>query len=425
MYGLPMVDNYRIQHSYFVDESNPQYKGDWNRPHSIARVFTPADTTIQTPNSDTPYTMLGADLRAEPLVLTVPPIEAGRYFSLQFVDGYTHDYAYVGSRSTGNGGGRFLLAGPSWDGEKPEGIDEIIRSDTDFSLVIYRTQLFDAADIDNVTKIQAGYTVEPLSAHENRPAAPVSAMDFIAPLTPDEQRTSPKFFEILNFVLTTAPVLPDEEDVRQRFASIGVGPAGEFTAATLSGDTLRAVQDGMADAWAELATFKKEKLNTGEVTSGQLFGTHAELGDNYLYRMAGAVLGIYGNVAAEAMYPVIATDSTGAPLTGADSYTLRFAPGELPPVNSFWSLTMYQMPESLLVANPIDRYLINSPMLPNLITGPDGGITIAVQQQSPGPDLEANWLPAPAGPFQLILRLYWPKDEALNSTWKAPRALKN
>ncbi|WP_396898897.1 DUF1254 domain-containing protein [Mycolicibacterium sp.] len=424
-YGFPMVDNYRIQHSYFVDKANPQYKGDWNQTHSIARVFTPADTTIQTPNSDTPYTMLGADLRAEPLVLTVPPIDAGRYYSLQFVDGYTYDYAYVGSRTTGNGGGKYLLAGPGWTGGKPAGVSEVIRSDTDFSLVIYRTQLFDPADIDNVKKIQDGYTIEPLSAFERKPAATAPPMDFVAPLTPDEQKTSPKFFQILNFVLKSAPVLPDEKALRDRFATIGIGPDGDFDPDAMSKENLQAVQDGMADAWAELTTFQKDKLNTGQVTSGQLFGTHAQLKNNYLYRMAGSVLGIYGNVAQEAMYPVIATDSAGAPLTGAASYTLRFPPGQLPPVNSFWSITMYKMPQSLLVANPINRYLINSPMLPDLIHDPDGGITIHVQNQSPGPDKEANWLPAPDGPFQMILRLYWPKEEALNGSWKAPQAVRS
>lgn len=292
-----MVDNYRIQHSYFVDKNTPQYKGDWNQTHSIARVFTPDDTTIQTLNSDTPYTMLGADLRAEPLVLSVPPIDAGRYFSLQFVDGYTYDYAYVGSRTTGNGGGKYLLAGPNWTGDKPDGINEVIRSDTDFSLGIYRTQLFAPADIDNVKKIQAGYTVEPLSAFEQKPPVTAPPMDFVTPLTPDEQKTSPKFFQILNFVLKTAPVLPDETQLRDRFATIGIGPDGNFNPDTMSTETRQAVQDGMADAWAELNTFKQDKLNTGQGTSGQLFGTHAELKDNYLYRMAGAVLGIYGNVA--------------------------------------------------------------------------------------------------------------------------------
>lgn len=425
VYGFPVVDSYRIQHAYFVDKANPQYQGDWNQTHSIARVFTPEDTTIQTPNSDTPYTMLGADLRAEPLVLTVPPIEAGRYYSLQFIDSYTYNFAYVGSRTTGNGGGKYLLAGPSWKGDKPAGITDVIRSDTDFALVIYRTQLFDPKDIDNVKKIQAGYTVEPLSAFAKQPAPTAPALDFIAPLTPDEQKTSPKFFQILNFLLKYAPEVPSEKELRARFATIGIGPDGDFNPDTMSKETLQAVQDGMADAWAELNTFKKDKLDTGKVTSSQLFGTREVLKDNYLYRMAAAVLGIYGNSSAEAIYPVLAVDSTGAPLTGNNNYTVRFAPGQLPPVNSFWSTTMYKMPQSLLAANPINRYLINSPMLPSLVKDPDGGVTIYVQNQSPGPEKEANWLPAPDGPFQMILRLYWPKEEALNGTWQAPKVAKS
>ncbi|MEN3223203.1 DUF1254 domain-containing protein [Mycolicibacterium porcinum] len=425
IYGFPMVDSYRIQHAYFVDKANPQYKGEWNQPHSIARVFTPEDTTIQTPNSDTPYTMLGADLRAEPLVLTVPPIEAGRYYSLQFIDSYTYNFAYVGSRTTGNGGGKYLLAGPSWKGDKPAGITDVIRSDTDFALVIYRTQLFDPDDIDNVKKIQAGYTVEPLSVFAEQPAATAPAVDFIAPLSPDEQKTSPKFFQILNFILKYAPEVPSEKDLRARFATIGIAPDGDFDPATMSKETLQAVQDGMADAWTEVNAFKKDKLDTGQVTSADLFGTREALKDNYLYRMAAAVLGIYGNTAQEAIYPVLAVDTTGAPLTGAGNYTVRFAPGQLPPVNSFWSATMYKMPQSLLVANPINRYLINSPMLPGLAKDADGGVTIYVQHQSPGPEKEANWLPAPEGPFQMILRLYWPKEEALDGTWHAPKVTKS
>ncbi|MEB3023582.1 DUF1254 domain-containing protein [[Mycobacterium] crassicus] len=425
VYGFPMVDSYRIQHAYYVDKSGPQYKGDWNQAHSAARVYTPEDTTVQTPNSDTPYTMLGADLRAEPLVLTVPPIEAGRYYSLQFIDAYTYNFAYVGSRTTGNGGGKYLLAGPAWQGDKPDGVDDVIRSDTDFALVIYRTQLFDPADIDNVKKIQAGYTVEPLSAYLKQPAMSAPPVDFVAPLTPEAQKTSPKFFEILSFLLKYAPVLPGEQDLRARFATIGIGPDGDFNADELSAETREAVQAGMAEAWTELNAFKKDKLDTGQVTSGQLFGTREFLNGNYLYRMAGAVLGIYGNSEAEAIYPALAVDSTGAPLSGADAYTLRFGPEALPPVNAFWSLTMYKMPESLLVANPIDRYLINSPMLPDLTRDPDGGITVYVQNRSPGPGKESNWLPAPEGPFQLILRLYWPKEEALNGSWTPPKAVRN
>ena len=425
VYGFPIVDNYRVQYAYFVDKQNAEYKGDRNVIHNTARVYTPADTAIQTPNSDTPYSVLGADLRAEPLVLTVPPIEQNRYYSLQFIDLYTYNFDYVGSRTTGNSGGKYLLAGPNWKGEKPDGVDKVIRSDTDLALVLYRTQLFDPADIDNVTKIQDGYQVQTLSAFTNQPPPPPApAIDYVPALTPDQEKTSPQFFDILNFALKFAPTLPAEADLRARFAKIGIGPDGDFDAEKLTPEMRTAIQDGMADAWAELDTLKKDKIDTGQVGSAQFFGTADDLKGNYLYRMAGAVLGIYGNTAAEALYPNSSNDSAGAPLTGASKYTYKFAPGQLPPVNAFWSLTMYELPKSLLVANPINRYLINSPMLRELVPDADGGYTLYVQNQSPGKELEPNWLPAPAGPFALVLRLYWPKPDALNGTWKAPRPVK-
>ena len=425
IYGFPMVDSYRVQYSYFVDRNNPEYKGDWNRIHNTARVATPADTALQTPNSDTPYSFLGADLRAEPLVLTVPPIDNDRFYSLQFIDGYTYNFDYVGTRTTGNGGGNYLLAGPGWTGDKPAGIDTVIRSDTDLDFVLYRTQLFGPDDLDNVIKIQAGYQVQPLSAFLNQPAPPPApAVDWITPLTADEQKTSPKFFEILNFAMRFTPTLPSEKDLRDRFATLGIAADGSFNAEELSPEIRSAIEAGMADAWAEFNTFKKDKVDTGQVTSGQVFGTREQLGGNYLYRMTGAVLGIYGNSSTEAMYPVLATDSGGTPLNGANNYTLRFAPGQLPPVNAFWSVTMYKLPESLLVANPINRYLINSPMLPNLVKDPDGGLTIFIQNSSPGPEKEPNWLPSPPGPFTLYMRLYSPMPEALDGQWKAPKPVK-
>jgi hypothetical protein len=419
IYGLPMVDNYRIQYAYFVDQQGPQYKGAWNQIHNTARVFTPADTAIQTPNSDTPYSFLGADLRGEPLVLTVPPIEAGRYFSVQLIDAYTYNFAYLGSRTTGNGGGKYLLAGPGWKGDKPAGINDIVRADTDFVLVGYRTQLFGPDDLDKVKAIQAGYQVQPLSAFQNQPAPPAPpAIDFIKPLTVDQMKTDPHFFNILNFVMRYTPNLPSEKDLWARFATIGIGSDGTFNADKLTPEMRTAIQGGMADAWAEYNTLKTDKIDTGQVTSGDMFGTREYLGDKYLYRMAGAIYGIYGNSKEEAIYPGFSNDSTGAALTGANSYTYRFPPGQLPPVNAFWSLTMYQLPSSLLVANPINRYLINSPMLNTLTKDPDGGITLYVQNTSPGPGKEANWLPSPQGPFRLVERLYWPKQEALDGQWK-------
>ena len=173
------------------------------------------------------------------------------------------------------------------------------------------------------------------------------------------------------------------------------------------------------------AKYKAEQIDTGKKSSADGFGTREFLHNDYLVRMSSAVLGIYGNSKEEANYPAYFTDSEGKPLEGAHSrYTVRFEPGKLPPVNSFWSLTMYELPASLLTENPINRYLINSPMEPQLVRDADGGITLYVQHDSPGKDKEANWLPAPKGPFFMVMREYWPKAEALDGTWKAPPAVR-
>ena len=173
IYGFPVVDNYRVEYDYFVNRENPEFKAPWNQITNIPRVFTPADVAVQTPNSDTPYSWLGLDLRAEPIVLTLPPIEKDRYISVQFTDAYTFNFAYVGTRTTGNDGGSFLVAGPNWKGQTPKGVKKVIRSETELIIVIYRTQLFNPDDIDNVKKIQAGYKVQTLSAFLNT-AAPQS-----------------------------------------------------------------------------------------------------------------------------------------------------------------------------------------------------------------------------------------------------------
>jgi hypothetical protein len=422
IYGFPLVDSYRIQYAYFVDRDRPEFKAPWNEIYNNARVYTPDDKAVQTPNSDTPYSSIGADLRAEPLVLSVPAVENGRYYSLQFIDSYTFNFAYVGSRATGNDAGNFLLAGPNWKGEKPEGVKAVIRSETEFAFVLYRTQLFKPDDIDNVKKIQAGFKVQTLSGFLGKPApAAAPTVEFLKPLTPEQQRTSPEFFKVLSFVLRFCPTHPSEKELMARFAKLKIGAAGTFDAAELSPEITKAVEEGMADAWKEFAEYKRTQIDTGKRTSADGFGTREFLKNDYLARMASAVLGIYGNSKEEAIYPLYFVDADGEKLDASrNRYTLHFAPDQLPPVNAFWSLTMYEMPASLLVANPLNRYLINSPMLPKLKRDGDGGLTLSIQNESPGENNESNWLPAPKGPFLAVLRLYWPKDEALNGKWKAP-----
>lgn len=426
IYGFPLVDNYRIQYSYFVDKNNTEYKTSWNQLYNNARVYTPDDKAIQTPNSDTPYSFVGVDLRSEPFVFTVPAIEEGRYYSLQFIDMYTFNFAYVGSRATGNTPGVFLLVGPTWNGEKPAGIKDIIRSETQFVFVAYRTQLFNPADIENVKKIQAGYKVQTLSSYLGKAApTPAPKVDFIKPLSSEQQRTSLEFFNILNFVLQFCPIHPSEIELMKRFAKIGVIANNKIDISSLSPAMQKALSDGVADAWAELKEFKETQIDTGKKSSGDAFGTRDFLKGNYLYRMSAAVLGIYGNSKEEAIYPAYFTDSAGQQIDGNKRYELRFAPGQLPPVNAFWSLTLYELPASLLSANKLNRYLINSPMIPGLKKDDDGGITLYIQHQSPGKEKESNWLPAPAGPFLCVMRLYWPKKEALDGTWKTPPLIVN
>jgi hypothetical protein len=419
IYGYPLVDNYIISYDYYVDETSPNFKAPWNELKNINRVFTPADTAVQTPNSDTPYSWAGLDLRAEPIVLSLPEIAKERYYDVEIWDAYNYIIGYAGSRTTGNDAGNIMIVGPDWTGETPDGIKKVYTSDTQFGVLVIRTQLFNPADIENVEKIQAEYKMQPLSAFLGTtppPAAP--AVDFIEPLTKAELRTSLDFFNIMNFVLTYSPVVPSEAALRERFARIGIEGGKTFDPATLSPEIRTAIEAGRADAWEDFAGAVKQ-MDEGKITSGDVFGSREYLGDNYLYRWLGTT-GIYGNAKEEAIYPVLAVDSEGQKLDGANRYTLRFAPGELPPVNAFWSTTMYELPSSLLVANPIDRYLLNSTTMDQFVKDADGGITLYFQNESPGADKQANWLPAPEGPFWVIMRLYWPKEAALNGDWKAP-----
>lgn len=421
VYGYPLVDNYRILYSYAVDKSDPEYKGPMNQVHNTARVYTPDDKAIQTPNSDTPYSSAILDLRAEPMVVTLPAIEKGRYYSVQMIDLYTFNFDYLGTRTTGNGGGDFLVAGPGWKGEVPKGIKKVSRAETELVNLFYRTQLFNPSDIENVKKIQAGYKVTPLSAYLKQAAPPAPpAIDFPKPLTVTEEKKSLEFFNLVNFVLGLSPAVPSETELRQNFAKIGVEAGKRIEVSKLAPTTEAAMKQGMVDGQKEI-----DAALAALKSSADMFGTREFMKNNYLNRAVAAQAGIYGNSKEEAMYFPYKFDADKASLNGAAAkYTLRFAPGQLPPTNAFWSVTMYDMPAQLLVANPLNRYLINSPMLPSLKKDADGGYTLYLQNESPGADKESNWLPAPKGEFFAVLRDYLPKPEVLNGSWTAPALTK-
>lgn len=420
LYGFPVVEMYKTLYTQAVDKTGANFKAPFNRIGNTAKVFTPKDTAFVTPNSDTPYSFVWMDLRAEPLVLTLPQIAEERYYSVQLIDLFTHNFAYLGTRSTGNKGGHFMVVGPDWKGQQPVNIDRVVRSESNIAYALYRTQLFDDKDLEKVRKIQGNYKVQTLSQYLKQPA-PATPAKISWPKPTASMTDSPELFRYLNFMLAFAPAQDSEKDLLARFARIGIVAGQTFDLKALSVEQRKALDDGISDAKAEFAAFKKDQVDTHQVVSGDFFGTRDHLNNNYLYRYAGANMGIFGNSADEAAYIGYFVDSSGKPANGAKhSYTLHFAKDQLPPADAFWSLTMYDGKSKLLVANHQQRYLINSRMLPNLKRDADGGLTLYVQHSVPLKEQRSNWLPAPHGPFYAVLRLYLPKPEVANGQWKQP-----
>jgi hypothetical protein len=426
IYGLPIVMSYAIMYEYAVERDSAQFKAPFNEIKNEARVFTYKDTAIVTPNSDTPYSAVWLDLRAEPIVLSVPAVERKRYYSVMLSDSNTFNYGYIGTRATGTTAGDYMVVGPEWKGETPAGIKKVFRSSTQYSFAIYRTQLFNPEDMPNVVKVQAGYKVQPLSAYLKQPAPPASpAINF--PKI-DSEMAKTNFFEYLDFVLQFAPAGPEEEAIRVKLASIGIGAGRTFDFKDLSVEHKAAVGLSMKDGDKKVEDAVRNagtKINGWNVAS--LPGDRAFYSGDWLKRAAAAKAGIYGNDAVEAMYPLTREDANGETLDGSKhNYRLTFPPKQLPPVNAFWSVTMYDGKTQLLIENPINRYLINSPMLPSMKKNADGSLTLYIQKDSPGKAQEANWLPAPNGPIYLVMRLYWPKESppsilpAGEGTWKPP-----
>jgi hypothetical protein len=242
------------------------------------------------------------------------------------------------------------------------------------------------------------------------------------PLVTGTERTSPEFFDLLAFLLQfTQPPHTSEVQLLERFARLGIEPGKPFDAGALPPDVKAAVIAGMADGQKQI---DDRRASLGGKTDA-LFGDREFLKNDFVARATGTQVGIGANSRDEALYPILDKDADGQPLDGSQAkYTMRFAKGQLPPVNAFWSITMYNLPQQLLVKNPIGRYLINSPMLPQLQTDADGGLTLYIQADPPEKGTQANWLPAPNGPFIMFMRYYWPKQELLDDVWKTPAVVK-
>jgi hypothetical protein len=419
VYGFPLVTNYQTLYKQAVDARDPDYREPFNVIGNSKGVATPEDKFVVTPNSDTPCSYLWMDLRAEPIVVTMPKVDKDRYYSGQLIDLYTFNFAYLGSRTRGNEGGNFLIAGPGWRGVTPRGIQASLRAETEFAYLLFRTQLFNPKDLANVTEIQKRYSAQPLSWFLGQAAVP-TAPPVSWPQPSPEMLTTPSLFSYLNFLLQFCPTHPSEYNLMARFAQIGIGAGKTFDAEKLSPDVKQAVEAGIADAWADLAGVLK-LINAEKVSSSDMFGSREFLKNNYLNRFVGAKLGLYGNSGDEAVYLAYFVDANNQPCDASQTgYVLTFPKGGFPPAKAFWSITMYDGPTQFLVANSLKRYLLNSAMLNSFQYGEDGSLTLYIQKDTPGAAMEPNWLPAPDGPFYAILRLYIPVPQVIAGTWKKP-----
>jgi hypothetical protein len=414
LYAYAPLQGYQTFWNQTQNKEFPGYVGGLNRFRHYSRSATPADNDIVTPNNDTPYSWAWLDLRAEPIVLSLPAVPAPRYYVNQWFDLYTHNFAYTGVRTSGRDAGNYLFVGPHWQGTVPKGITKVLRAETDFVGTLTRTQLNGEDDIPALKNLQSQYTLTPLSAF-NGSRPPKAAPPPLWPAWDPVKAEGIGFIGYLNALLPFMPTVPSERAMMERFSRIGVGPGRPFDPERLDPNLRAAISDGAATAAANL---RSKAL--AQTSSKGFFGTRQELGPDYLtYRAMGAMLGIYGNSSAEAFYASQQTGPDGKVLDGRRKWVLRFPPGQLPPVSEFWSITMYTLPERLLVPNPIQRYSIGD-RTEGLKLGADGSLEIFLQHENPGPDKASNWLPTPAGPFFFVARLYGPKAAALAGEWQLP-----
>ena len=407
IYAYAPIASYNTWYKQAVDAKAPEYIGGFNVFRHYSQAFTPDNKDIVTPNNDTPYSWATLDLRAEPMVLTVPAVPKGRYYVMQLIDLFTFNFAYVGVRTTGYEAGRYLIAGPNWKGAAPVGISKVFRPESDIVEILGRTQLDGPQDVPAVQAIQAQFKLEPFSTFAGQSAPPPApALQF--PMPDSAREASHDFIGYLNFLLQFAqPPHASEAELMKRFASIGIGPGKDWDAAKVEPKLLAAIDAGIAEAKAD---FKAQADKT--LSSNGLFGTREALKNDYMVRAIAAAKGLYGNSLEEAWYGGYIGD-------GTKPAQLHFPAGQLPPAQFFWSMTLYTLPDRLLYANDLKRYSIGD-RTKGLVYNKDGSLTLYIGHTSPGPEHEANWLPAPAAPYSLVARIYGPSEAAMNGEWKLP-----
>jgi hypothetical protein len=425
IYAYPMMESYRTMYVQAIDRTAPGYLAPFNEITHMTSLLGPEFKDVVRPNNDTLYSTAWLDLRAQPMVITVPKI-GDRYFSVQLIDMFTHNFAYMGTRATKGEAGSYVVASPAWQGAKPGDTRAVFRSESEFVYCIVRIEVRGPDDVAAVNALQDEFHLTPLHVFLGRSRAP-EASGITFPSYDAGKAKSAAFMDLLGFMLER--VRPSGEDeLMNRFRRIGIRPGAASASLNLDPTTRRAVEAGVGRALVAIDRAAGDPSSLPGVTTraeggwqGQvgMFGDRETMRSKYLARAAAAMFGLYGNDATEAYYPSASVDGLQTPLDGSKhDYTIRFEHERTPSVDAFWSLTMYSLPDQLMVENSIDRYSIGDRS--DLRYGADGSLTIYIQRQSPGKALESNWLPSPAGPFSLQLRMYLPKPEALDPLYLPP-----
>jgi hypothetical protein len=419
IYGFPMV--FDLQMAGGHAELGMIAPAPFNSFSHASRLAGPDDRFVSI-NNDTMYSIAQVDVSGGPVLLRVPDT-AGRYYVLQFVDAWTNNFAYVGRRATGTAAGSFLLVPPGWEGTAP-GATRVIEFPTQVATIVGRWACNGPADLDAVRALQRRLALEPRGA-------PAAATGIPAP---GEVPAELAFFEQLRTWMRAFPPSAQDQAYQQRFAPLGLlDPGSPYSdcppelarALTAGADTAKQKMEaaltagGLApvvNGWT--LTFHMFDYNLDHLGLGTIDDPAWKIADreaSYLARALAARGGLWGNHGYEAAYPMTYADADGDQLDGRNRYVLRFA--QDPPVAAFWSLTMYDLPDFYLVANPIGRYSIGD-RTPGLRHDSDGSLTIVIQHEQPADS--SNWLPAPAAPFRPLMRLYQPRDAILDGTYQIP-----
>jgi hypothetical protein len=422
LYPLITMEVTRRQSTNYARMGENPFRGPMNGFVHV-RAFPPADfRDVVRPNFDTLYSSAWLDLRAEPMVLTVPDVRGadGRFYLMPMVDMWSNVFASPGSRTSGNGPGRFAITAPGWNGSLPAGVERIA-APTPMLWMIGRTQANGPADYPTVHRQQDGYGLTPLSRLGQAPVAPTGQVDpsvdmRTPPLTTVNTMAAGDYFRLGAALMRVHPPGAYDQPTLARMARLGIRAGEAFDIAALPpsarGALERAAAAGPRHLAASVASLGAVKNTWLYLASGM--GVY---GADYLRRAVVAMVGLGANVPEDAIYPLTHVSRDGRPLDGANRYLLRFPRGQEPPVDAFWSITLYDQ-EGFQVANPIGRFAIGD--RDPLMRAADGAVEILIQNADPGADRRANWLPAPTGPFNLTMRLYGPRAEAIDGRWSPP-----